>query len=110
MRALLIGSSDETISEIEVPDLMPDVRRKFGGARLVRTGTLPSGDGVHVIASSGVQKAFSLGGSEPYCGPGLVLGKRGPFGILKRAATELDALASIISFASDRSIRSDRLS
>jgi len=76
MRAILIEPSEQSISEIDVPEFTAAIRRRFGGGGLVRVGTLPSGDGVYVIASDDAHNSFTLGGAGPFHGLGLILGKR----------------------------------
>lgn len=98
MRAILIEPSDRFISETEVPEFTADIRRRFGGARLVRVATLPSGDGVYVVDSGDAHNSFTLGGAGPFHGLGLILGKHGHLGQLKGARTDFDALASIVTF------------
>jgi hypothetical protein len=48
MRAILIDPTERSIGEVELPDFIAEIRRKFGGARLTRIATLPTG----VIAST----------------------------------------------------------
>jgi hypothetical protein len=100
MRAMLIDPTTRVVSEVDVPDFVEGIRRRFEGARLLRVGTLPGGDGVHVVATEGTKgAAFTIGGSGPHRGYGLIVGKRGRFGMIRNSTADLDGVASIVSFA-----------
>ncbi|PSO23145.1 hypothetical protein [Bradyrhizobium sp. MOS002] len=98
MRAILIESSERIISEADLPEFKSVIRRRFDGAKLIRVGTLPSGDGVYVVPSESRDHFFTIGGSGPHYGTGLILGKSGCFGVLAKALTDFEALASIVTF------------
>lgn len=98
MRAILIEPTDRMISEANLPEFTSGIVRQIGGAELLCIGTLPSGDGVYVTPSEDTVNFFSIGGSGPHYGVGLVIGKRGAFGVLKSAMTDFEALASIVTF------------
>jgi hypothetical protein len=102
MRAILIDPTERSIGEVELPDFIAEIRRKFGGARLTRIATLPTGDRVHlVVADDDNANAFPLGGSGPHRGLGLILGRRGLYGMVMNSRTDLDGLTAILSFGPD---------
>jgi hypothetical protein len=83
-----------------LPDFIAGIRRHFGGAKLVRVAVLPKGDRVHVVVPNDTCDTFTLGGSGPHRGLGLVLGRRGLFGMVMNPRTDIDGLRSILSFGS----------
>jgi hypothetical protein len=97
IRALLINPYEQEISETSVPEFTREISKKFGG-KLVREATLPNGDGVYVTKPEQPGRSFRLGGSEPFTGFGIVLGRRGPFGAFRTTNCGLDAIADIVTF------------
>lgn len=101
MRAILIDPTTRRCDEVELPDFMAGIRDRFGNAKLVRVATLPKGDRVHVVAPrEDAAETFTIGGSGPHRGLGLILGVQGLFGMVKDTRTSVDALAAILSFGS----------
>ncbi|MCA1536721.1 hypothetical protein I6F21_29785 [Bradyrhizobium sp. NBAIM03] len=99
MRAILINPGDRSIGVVDLPDFPHAIRRKYGGAKLVRIATLPAGDRVHLlVAHHDYAPSFSLGGSGPHHGLGLILGRRGLYGMLMNSRTDVESLAAILKF------------
>jgi hypothetical protein len=89
VRAILINTVERTVSETAVSDVWADIRRYFETGQLIRVATLPAGDGVYVTVEAKDSPAtFRLGGSAKFGGCGLVLGKRGQFGMIRDAITD----------------------
>ena len=102
MRAILINPTERSIGAIELPDFVAGIRREFGGARLTRIATLPTGDRVHLVgAADDNANSFSLGGSGPHRGLGLILGRRGIYGMVMNTRTDINGLTDILSFGTD---------
>jgi hypothetical protein len=103
MRAILIDPVEQTLDVVDLPDFVAGIRRHFRGAKLVRIATLPAGDRVHVVVShDDPPNTFSLGGSGPHRGTGLILGPQGQYGMLKNSRTGLNSIAAIVAFGPDR--------
>jgi hypothetical protein len=51
MRTILIDPADRTVAEVDLPDFLAEIRRRFGNAKLARVETLPRGDRLHVVVS-----------------------------------------------------------
>ncbi|MFQ3451793.1 hypothetical protein PMN64_00490 [Bradyrhizobium sp. UFLA01-814] len=100
MRAYVIDPMDESLSEVDLPDLTSEIRRLFDGARIERVETLPAGDAIHLVVSDASAGTFRVGGSRDYRGVGLVLGRRGAFGLFGHVMTDLDSLSAILRFGS----------
>lgn len=100
MRAILIDPTMRTCEAVDLPDFVAGIRRHFGRAKLVRVAVLPKRDRVHVVVSNDMCDTFTLGGSGPHRGLGLVLGPRGLFGMVMDSRTDIDGLRSILSFGS----------
>jgi hypothetical protein len=99
VRAILIDSVERTVSETAVSEVWADIRRRFETGKLIRVATLPAGDGVYVTAEAkDSPTTFRLGGSEKFAGCGLVLGKRGPFGMICDAVTDADDVELLTKF------------
>ncbi len=99
VRAILIDPVEGVVSYAVVPDNWADIRRKFEMNKLVRVATLPKGDNVYVAEEEKDSKArFRLGGSKILAGYGLVVGKRGDFGLICDALTSADDVASLTEF------------
>lgn len=99
MRAILIDPSDCSVGEVNLPDFTDGIRRKFGGAKLVHVATLPTGDRVHLVATDAhCAPSFSLGGSGPHHGLGLILGRRGLYGMLGNSRSDVEAMAAMLKF------------
>ena len=99
VRAILIDPVERVVCETAVPDLWTDMRRKFQTDKFVRVATLPAGDGVYVAEEAKDSPAgFRLGHSKTFAGRGLVLGKRGQFGLLCDAVTDSDDIAFLLEF------------
>jgi hypothetical protein len=78
MRAILIDPTERTLDEVDLPDLVAEIRREFGGAKPIRVATLPNSGCVHVVLTDHANEdTFSLGGSRPHRGLGLILARRG---------------------------------
>jgi hypothetical protein len=89
VRAIVIDPIERTISETAVSDVWTEIRRRFETDKLIRVATLPAGDAVYVTEEAKDSPAkFRLGGSEGFAGRGLVLGKRGAFGLMCDAVTD----------------------
>jgi hypothetical protein len=101
VRAILIDPTARSCDEIDLPDFIAGIRKHFGGAKLVRVAIMPKGDRVHIVqADDDEPHTFTLGGSGPHRGLGLVLGPRGLFGMVKNSRTRIDGLTAILSFGS----------
>lgn len=99
VRAILIDPDKRTVSETKISDRWSDIQRVHDGGRLTRVATLPKGDGVYVPQHAGDDApCFRLGGSKPFQGSGLVLGRRGQWGLFCDAVTDVDAVASLAGF------------
>jgi hypothetical protein len=101
VRAILINSVERTVSETAVSDIWADIRRRFETGKLIRVATLPAGDGVYVTAEAKDSPAtFRLGGSAKFAGCGMVLGKRGEFGMIRDAVTDTADVELLTEFDS----------
>jgi hypothetical protein len=99
VRAILINPVERVVCETAVPDLWTDIRRKFQLDKFIRVATLPAGDGVYVAEEAKDSPAgFRLGHSKTFAGFGLVLGKRGQFGLLCDAVTDADDVELLAEF------------
>lgn len=99
MRAILINPGDRSIGIVDLPDFTHAIRRMYGGAKLVRIATLPTGDRVHLLVDHHDNAAsFTLGGSGPHHGLGLILGRRGLYGMLMNSRTDVEKVTAILKF------------
>ncbi len=99
MRAILIDPVKGVVSYAVVPDTWADIRRKFDMNKLIREAMLPKGDNVYVAEEALASQArFRLGGSKILAGDGLIIGKRGEFGLLCNALTSADDVGSLTEF------------
>jgi hypothetical protein len=101
MRAILIDPNNRTVTAVEMPDLAVDLAEALGGPIKLMLG-MPGG--ANVCASDGAPDAssFSMGGSEAIKGRGLVVGRRGRFGIFESTRAHVDSVASITRFSPTR--------
>ena len=91
-------NAERSVAEIDLPEFLADVRRRFDNAKLARVGTLPCGDRLHVVASDAAcLGAFYLGGLGPHRGRGLILGQLGQYELIKPSSTKLDAVVAMLS-------------
>lgn len=98
VRAILIDPVERTVSVMKVSERWNEIRNQCDGARLIRVATLPRGDGLYIAEDAKDSATFKLGGSRPYGGYGLVLGKRGEWGFICDALTDLNDVASLAGF------------
>lgn len=99
VRAILIDPGKRTVSVTKVSDRWLDIQRVYDGGKLIRVATLPKGDGVYVPEHADkAAPRFRLGGSRPFQGFGLVLGKRGRWGLFGDAVTDMAGVASLAGF------------
>ena len=99
VRAILIDPGKRTVSVTKVSDRWSDIQHVYDGGKLTRVATLPKGDGVYVRHhAEDAAPCFRLGGSKPFRGYGLVLGKRGQWGLFGDAVTDVASVASLAGF------------
>ncbi|MET4085629.1 hypothetical protein [Bradyrhizobium sp. S3.5.5] len=99
VRAIFIDPFDREVSETRVPDVWHDLRTRYDGAKLIRAAHLPSGDAVYVAEElSDACEAFRLGGSQAFGGFGLILGRKGQFGLLSDAVVGCGNVAKLTTF------------
>jgi hypothetical protein len=99
VRATYIDPFDREVSETRVPDVWHDLRTRYEGAKLVRVASMPSGDAVYVAEElKDADEAFCLGGSQVFGGFGLILGRKGQFGLLNDALVDRGDVAKLTTF------------
>jgi hypothetical protein len=99
VRAILIDPVERVVSETVVPDTWIDIRRRLETDKLVRVATLPAGDAVYVTEEAKESPAkFRLGHSAFFGGIGVVLGRRGKFGLFCDAVTDRDDIEVLAAF------------
>jgi hypothetical protein len=85
VRAIFIDPVERNVSVARVPDVWHDIRMKYG-AKLVRVAVMPCGDAVYVAEENkDSTEAFRLGCSAVFGGWGLLLGRKGQFGVNRLA-------------------------
>jgi hypothetical protein len=99
VRAIVIDPIERDVSVVKVPNVWHEVRMKYEGAKLVRVATLPCGDAIYVAEENkNLPDAFRIGCSDDFGGVGLVLGRRGAFGLLTDALSNRDDVAMLTAF------------
>lgn len=99
VRAILIDPVERVVSETAVPDALVEIRLRLETHKLLRVATLPRGDGVYVTEEAKESLVrFSLGHSASFGGVGVVLGKRGEFGLFCDAITDCKDVQTLADF------------
>ncbi|WP_426434047.1 hypothetical protein [Bradyrhizobium genosp. P] len=112
VRAIYIDPFERQVSETRVPEVWHDLRSRYEGAKLVRVAYMPSGDAVYVAEElKDVDEAFRLGGSHVFAGFGLLLGRKGRFGLVSDAVVDRRDVAKLTTFGrrSDHSDGRERI-
>jgi hypothetical protein len=98
VRAIFIDPVERNVSVARVPDVWHDIRMKYG-AKLVRVAVMPCGDAVYVAEENKDSiEAFRLGCSAVFGGWGLLLGRKGQFGLVTDVLTDRDDVATLTEF------------
>jgi len=107
VRAIFIDPVERNVSVARVPDVWHDIRMKYG-AKLVRVAVMPCGDAVYVAEENkDSTEAFRLGCSAVFGGWGLLLGRKGQFGLVTDVRRDVDRVPPAVTLP-NRCRRADR--
>ena len=97
MRALLIDPDTRSIESIEMFATIVNIEGAIGG-RAKRFHRLPNNSQLFAVENADCFDAFSLGGSSPIVGKGLIVGLRGQFGFYKDTRIDEQDVEKLIRF------------
>jgi hypothetical protein len=98
VRALAIDPEHAKVSTIDIAETMQDIAAELGG-RPSLVHSLPNGGRLYAVLDCEAAFVFSVGGSAPILGKGVIVGRRGAHGIFKSTLADERAVASIVRFS-----------